>query len=75
VHLGVVELGKRAPLAAVESLVVEQHRRGDEGAGEAAASRLVPARYKARAVRAVELEEARGGAPAALAAVRGGRPV
>ena len=43
VLLGVVERAERADVAHAEALEVEQHRRGDERAGEAAAPGLVGA--------------------------------
>ena len=53
----------------VSALVVEQHRGGDERAGEAAAAGLVGARHEADSERAVEGEQA---VAAALVAGCGG---
>ena len=66
VLLRVVQRGERAQVAQGQALVVEQHRGGDERAGEAAAARLVGARHEAGAEGAVEAEEARAGRAAAL---------
>ena len=57
VLLGVVQHRERAPLGERERLHVEQHGRGDQWAGEAAAPGLVGARDVPKAQLAVELEQ------------------
>ena len=72
--LGVVELAERAPVAQAEALVVDQHRGGDQRAGERAAPGLVGAGDVARAQRAVEAKQPRRlAAPAAGPGARGSR--
>ena len=58
VLLGVVQRTEGAQLARGERVVVEQHARGHERPGEAAAAGLVGARHEAHAEPAVEREQA-----------------
>ncbi len=55
--LGVVEAGEGAPVGVRERLVVDQHRRGDKGAGETATARLMGSCNQAAAETPVEGEE------------------
>src|ERR687896_362073 len=66
VLLGVVERGERAQVRERQPLVVEQHGRRHERAGEAAAARLVGPGDEADAEPAVEPEEAAAGGALAL---------
>jgi hypothetical protein len=72
VLLGVVQLRQGAQVAQGQRLVVEQDRRGDERACEAAAAGLVGAGHEPGAESAVEPEEARARrAPLGLAGAAG----
>jgi len=62
VLLGVVERGQRPHLADAERVDVEEHRRGDQRAGEASATGLVGTRDPPHAQATVELEQAPAGA-------------
>ncbi len=67
VHLlGVVQAGEGAAVGVGERLVVDQHRGGDQRAGEAAAAGLVGAGDPAAVEAAVEGEEPTGARQAAL---------
>jgi hypothetical protein len=68
--LRVIELGQRAPVRHGERPVIDQDRRGDERAGQRAATGLVAARDVADAELPVELEELRGLSAAALQRLR-----
>jgi hypothetical protein len=70
VLLGVVQRAESAQLARRQRLVVEQDRRGDDRAREAAATRLVGTGDEANAERAVEGEEPVAAGPAPCPAPR-----
>ena len=56
-HLRVVQIRERAPVAAAQGAVVDQHRCGDQRPCQRAAPRLVGAGDEARSERAVEAEQ------------------